>query len=136
LKKKDELSKLAAHEQEIEEEHATLTECYETLRNEVIELKCQVLQLANCDCVLVQRYIAEEARRVVERHEQGALSTDHTIATDSRSSVQNFEFQLGPPDVGWDTTFPSVEGMGSNMLAGLELDESTVSPVLPMSIAG
>ena len=116
MKKKDELSKLAAHEQEIEAEHATLTEYYKTPRNGVIELKCQVLQLANCDCVLLQRYIAEEARRVVERHTQGAPSPDCTIENDSRSSLESFELQV----MGYDV--PKRRKCGPDLLAGLELD--------------
>jgi hypothetical protein len=66
--------------------------------------------------VLLQRCIGEEARRVVERHTQGAPSPDCTIENDSRSSLESFKLQVKPADMGWDMTFLSVENVDRTCL--------------------
>ncbi|KAK1845673.1 basic region leucine zipper [Colletotrichum chrysophilum] len=52
---------LAAKEQEVTQERIYLDACVTALRNEVLSLKDQILQHGDCDCDVIQGYIARAA---------------------------------------------------------------------------
>ncbi|MBD2358787.1 bZIP transcription factor [Tolypothrix sp. FACHB-123] len=66
-RKRSEASMLASSEQEIEETHRYLSATASALRNEAYLLKTKLLEHTDCNCVLIQRYIAHEAKRSVDR---------------------------------------------------------------------
>ncbi|EQB49517.1 hypothetical protein CGLO_11142 [Colletotrichum gloeosporioides Cg-14] len=55
---------LAAKEQDIAQERIYLDACVTALRNEVLDLKSQILQHSDCDCEIIQGYIARAASGV------------------------------------------------------------------------
>lgn len=65
-RKRSEATTLASAEREMEEQHRQLRACFESLRHERYILKTQLLQHTNCDCVLIQRYIVNEAKKSVD----------------------------------------------------------------------
>ncbi|KAH8662719.1 hypothetical protein BGZ61DRAFT_368571 [Ilyonectria robusta] len=66
LRKLDETSALASREQAIEEQNRYLSACYESLTAEIYHLKTQLLRHTDCNCVLIQKYIANEAKNSVD----------------------------------------------------------------------
>ncbi|KAH7303781.1 hypothetical protein B0I35DRAFT_337367, partial [Stachybotrys elegans] len=64
VRKRDHASALATNEQEVEDQNRYLTNCFDSLMAEVYALKNQLLRHTDCNCVLIQKYIAHEAKRV------------------------------------------------------------------------
>ncbi|KAF5671227.1 hypothetical protein FHETE_4197 [Fusarium heterosporum] len=73
IKKREKERKLESTEKEIEKAHRDLSACAEDLTQQVHKLKMDLLQHVDCDCVLIQKYIASEARRYVSEY-QGTRS--------------------------------------------------------------
>ncbi|KAF4998996.1 hypothetical protein FGRMN_2795 [Fusarium graminum] len=69
IKKRDKERKLESTEKEIEKAHRDLSACAEDLTQQVHKLKMDLLQHVDCDCVLIQKYIASEARRYVSEYQ-------------------------------------------------------------------
>lgn len=65
LRKRDEASALASREQAMEDQNRYLSTCFDQLTAEIYHLKTQLLH-TNCNCVLIQKYIANEARKSVD----------------------------------------------------------------------
>ncbi|KAK7414804.1 hypothetical protein QQX98_006406 [Neonectria punicea] len=66
LRKRDEASALASREQAMEDHNRYLSTCFDSLTAEIYHLKTQLLQHTDCGCVLIQKYIANEARKSVD----------------------------------------------------------------------
>ncbi|KAK0383038.1 hypothetical protein NLU13_8954 [Sarocladium strictum] len=66
-RKRSETSRLASYEQEVEEKHRHLTAQRDALQHEAYVIKTQLLQHTNCECVLIQKYIASEAKKSVDK---------------------------------------------------------------------
>lgn len=66
-RKRSEASTLAQCEQEMEDRNRQLSATFEELRHEIYILKTQLLQHNNCSCVLIQKYIANEAKKSVDK---------------------------------------------------------------------
>ncbi|KAM0200403.1 hypothetical protein ACHAPA_004869 [Fusarium lateritium] len=66
LRKRDEASALASQEQAMEDQNRYLSSCFDSLTTEIYHLKTQLLQHTDCNCVLIQKYIANEAKRTVD----------------------------------------------------------------------
>ncbi|KAH6983798.1 hypothetical protein EDB80DRAFT_756941 [Ilyonectria destructans] len=66
LRKRDEASALASREQAMEEKNRYLSTCFDQLTAEIYHLKTQLLRHTDCNCVLIQKYIANEARKSVD----------------------------------------------------------------------
>ncbi|KAF4414669.1 hypothetical protein FACUT_14078 [Fusarium acutatum] len=67
LRKRDEALALASREETMEDQHRYLMTCFDSLTVEVYHLKTQLLQHTECNCVLIQNYIANEAQKCVDR---------------------------------------------------------------------
>ncbi|KAH6881028.1 hypothetical protein B0T10DRAFT_518707 [Thelonectria olida] len=67
MRKRGEASALAAREQEMEEHNRQLSRTFDELAAEIYDLKTQLLRHTDCNCVLIQKYIAHEARKSVHR---------------------------------------------------------------------
>jgi hypothetical protein len=50
----------------MEDQNRQLSACFDSLRAEIYTLKTQLLQHADCGCLLVQEYIANEAKKSVD----------------------------------------------------------------------
>ncbi|KAH6957589.1 hypothetical protein BKA56DRAFT_602065 [Ilyonectria sp. MPI-CAGE-AT-0026] len=112
LRKRDEASALASREQAMEDQNRYLSTCFDQLTAEIYHLKTQLLRHTDCNCVLIQKYIANEARKSVDGllscssafqlpdgltppHHRGS-SGSRTSGTDSLS-IQTPEMESAPP---------------------------------------
>ncbi|KAH6985545.1 hypothetical protein EDB80DRAFT_732999 [Ilyonectria destructans] len=66
LRKRDEASALASREQAMEDQNRYLSTCFDQLTAEIYHLKTQLLRHTDCNCVLIQKYIVNEARKSVD----------------------------------------------------------------------
>ncbi|KAH7247284.1 uncharacterized protein BKA55DRAFT_515244 [Fusarium redolens] len=66
LRKRDEALALASREKAIEDQNRYLMTCFESLTAEIYYLKTQLLRHTDCTCVLIQKYIANEAKKCVD----------------------------------------------------------------------
>ncbi|KAH6880125.1 hypothetical protein B0T10DRAFT_148708 [Thelonectria olida] len=65
MRKRDEASALAQREQAMEDHNRHLSKIFDDLTAEIYHLKTQLLRHTDCNCVLIQKYIAHEARKSV-----------------------------------------------------------------------
>ncbi|SCO77443.1 uncharacterized protein FRV6_01655 [Fusarium oxysporum] len=79
LRKRDEASALASQEQAMEDQNRYLSSCFDSLTAEIYHLKTQLLQHTDCNCVLIQKYIANEAKKTVD----GLLSCSSAFQPDN-----------------------------------------------------
>ncbi|KAK2922543.1 Transcription factor Jun [Fusarium oxysporum f. sp. vasinfectum] len=67
LRKRDEALALASRKETMEDQNRYLVTCFDSLTVEVYHLKTQLLRHTDCNCVLIQNYIANEAQKCVDR---------------------------------------------------------------------
>ncbi|EXK25581.1 hypothetical protein FOMG_17774 [Fusarium oxysporum f. sp. melonis 26406] len=67
LRKHDEALALASLEATMEDQNRYLMTCFDSLTVEIYHLKTQLLRQTECNCVLIQNYIANEAQKCVDR---------------------------------------------------------------------
>ncbi|KAJ4246261.1 hypothetical protein NW762_013611 [Fusarium torreyae] len=77
VKKREDAKKLRANEEDMERVNRDLSSCVSDLTLQVYELKMRLLQHTDCECVLIQDYIANEAHRYIHDLGEGK----HTLAT-------------------------------------------------------
>ncbi|EXK24268.1 hypothetical protein FOMG_18995 [Fusarium oxysporum f. sp. melonis 26406] len=65
VKKREETKKLRADEENMEQTNRKLSSSVSDLTQQVYELKMKLLQHTDCDCHLIQEYIANEANRYI-----------------------------------------------------------------------
>lgn len=74
-KKREDAKKLKTDEEDMERVNRDLSSCVADLTQEVYQLKMRLLQHTDCDCALIQNYIASEAQRYIwnldDKHEHG-----------------------------------------------------------------
>ncbi|SCO54570.1 uncharacterized protein FFNC_15575 [Fusarium fujikuroi] len=75
VKKREEAQKLRADEQEMERTNHQLSGCVSELTTQVYDLKMELLRHTNCECRLIQNYIANEAHRYIQ--DLGAGKVQH-----------------------------------------------------------
>jgi hypothetical protein len=63
VRKREEASALASREQALEDQNRYLYTHYKSLSTEIYLLKTELLRHMNCNCILIQEYITNEARR-------------------------------------------------------------------------
>ncbi|KAF4827220.1 Basic leucine zipper (bZIP) transcription factor atfB [Colletotrichum siamense] len=87
---------LAVKSREIEQQRMYLDECVTALQSEVLALKNQILQHGDCDCELINRYIARAA---------GAISAEATPtgSQEDHRSESKATPAMGSARVGWTT---------------------------------
>ncbi|KAI3565879.1 hypothetical protein IWW34DRAFT_641851 [Fusarium oxysporum f. sp. albedinis] len=61
IRKRDEASELASREEAMQNQNRYLIACFDSLTLEIYQLKTQLLRHTDCNCVLIQNYIANEA---------------------------------------------------------------------------
>ncbi|KAG5748111.1 hypothetical protein H9Q70_009213 [Fusarium xylarioides] len=66
VKKREDAKKLRADEQDMERANRDLSSCVSELTMQVYELKMRLLQHTDCECHLIQNYIANEAHRYIQ----------------------------------------------------------------------
>ncbi|KAH7127652.1 hypothetical protein EDB81DRAFT_146215 [Dactylonectria macrodidyma] len=125
LRKRDEASALASQEQAMEDQNRYLSTCFDQLTAEIYHLKTQLLQHTDCNCVLIQKYIANEARKSVDglmNSSSGLLLPDgHTPAchrgsiASGTSATDSFSVQTPDTEVAAPTwTDPFQQGSRSS----------------------
>ncbi|PCD21086.1 hypothetical protein AU210_016512 [Fusarium oxysporum f. sp. radicis-cucumerinum] len=67
LRKRDEALALASREETMEDQNRYLMTCFDSLTVEIYHLKTQLLRHTECNCVLIQNYIANKAQKCVDR---------------------------------------------------------------------
>ncbi|EXA30853.1 hypothetical protein FOVG_17821 [Fusarium oxysporum f. sp. pisi HDV247] len=116
LRKTDEASALASREQALEDQNRSLSTCFDALTTEIYHLKTQLLQHTDCNCVLIQKYIANEARKSAEgllacsssfNAYSGSLSPDYGGSNDANTtdSFNNQCPEAGSISLTWTNPF-------------------------------
>lgn len=78
VKKREDAKKLQADEENMEQTNRKLLSSVSDLTQQVYELKMKLLQHTDCDCRLIQEYIANEANRYI--HDLGSDKKQQTTA--------------------------------------------------------
>ncbi|KAH6949183.1 hypothetical protein DER45DRAFT_624426 [Fusarium avenaceum] len=100
-RRRDQVSALTSREQSLEQQNLYLSACEEALTVEINNLKTQLLQHTSCSCVLIQKYIALEAKRIVESGLPVSSAFQANLSSTSRSrpsqsdTVDNPQESLG-----------------------------------------
>ncbi|KAG6307687.1 hypothetical protein E4U45_003724 [Claviceps purpurea] len=68
-RKRSEIAQLETEEYNIEDANRHLRSIMESLKSEILSLKMQILQHANCNCTLIQEYISKEAVSFIQNLE-------------------------------------------------------------------
>ncbi|KAI8649720.1 hypothetical protein NCS55_01434300 [Fusarium keratoplasticum] len=112
LRKRDEASALASRGQVMEDQNRYLSTCFDSLTAEIYYLKTQLLRHTDCNCVLIQKYIANEAKKSVN----GLLASSFAFHTHGRSLPPAHPHQdiSGPSNL----IIPSDSGYGSVLNSG------------------
>ncbi|KAF5251667.1 hypothetical protein FANTH_3277 [Fusarium anthophilum] len=71
VKKREDAKKLRADEEDMERANRDLVSCVSELTMQVYELKMRLLQHTDCECHLIQNYIANEAHRYIQDLSEG-----------------------------------------------------------------
>lgn len=66
LRKLNEASALVSRERALEDQNRSLISCFNSLATEIYYLKTELLRHTSCNCVLIQVYLANEARKSVD----------------------------------------------------------------------
>ncbi|CEI39894.1 hypothetical protein FVEN_g2170 [Fusarium venenatum] len=66
VKKREDAIKLRVDEEDMERSNRDLSNCVSDLTMEIYDLKMKLLQHTDCDCALIQDYIASEAKRYIK----------------------------------------------------------------------
>ncbi|KAH7182205.1 hypothetical protein DER46DRAFT_568781 [Fusarium sp. MPI-SDFR-AT-0072] len=67
LRKRDEALALASREEAMEDQNRYLMMCFDSLKVEIYQLKTELLRHTECNCALIQNYIANEAQKCVDK---------------------------------------------------------------------
>ncbi|KAF9773054.1 hypothetical protein IL306_009184 [Fusarium sp. DS 682] len=65
-RKRDEALALASREERLADQHRKLSSHFNDLKEELYQLKTEVLRHSDCECAPIQQYIANEAQRAVD----------------------------------------------------------------------
>jgi NTP pyrophosphatase (non-canonical NTP hydrolase) len=65
-RKEENLMRLQSDAQAIEDRYSMLSVLVKSLKEELLDLRTQLLQHTSCQCILIHRYMEREARRYVE----------------------------------------------------------------------
>ncbi|CAJ0552346.1 Ff.00g063250.m01.CDS01 [Fusarium sp. VM40] len=97
-RRRDEASALTSQEQSLEQQNRYLSACIEALTVEINYLKTQLLQHTSCSCVLIQTYIASEAKRIVESGLPDSSAFQANLGSTSRSRPSQSETVDSPQE--------------------------------------
>ncbi|KAF4345225.1 hypothetical protein FBEOM_816 [Fusarium beomiforme] len=67
LRKRDEALALTSREEAMKDQNRYLLTCLNSLKAEIYHLKTELLRHTECNCVLIQNFIANEAHKCVDR---------------------------------------------------------------------
>ncbi|KAG9254475.1 uncharacterized protein F5Z01DRAFT_107670 [Emericellopsis atlantica] len=125
-RKRDEAKDLEAQEQEAGERHRHLTATVAQLRTDHVDLKTQLLRHTDCQCVVIQKYIAHHAEKAV-----GELTTESpSQSMPRRASTKSDE--AGDVHALWFESLPSPMSQHNPMQAGTGfVDPYTTLPSQP-----
>ncbi|KAH6977673.1 hypothetical protein EDB80DRAFT_657867 [Ilyonectria destructans] len=130
LRKRDEASALASRERAMEDQNRYLCSCFDSLTTEIYYLKTELLRHTDCNCVLIQAYIANEARKSVDGllasssalNAYGGAMSPECIDSNRTSTIGSSNAQSpGAVNISptWTTPFhqgPRASGVGDGIL--------------------
>ncbi|KAJ9419185.1 hypothetical protein FOXG_22440 [Fusarium oxysporum f. sp. lycopersici 4287] len=76
-RKKDQANELTSRMEELQDRHRLLSSCYSDLQQEVSQLKFEILRHGECECTLIQQYIAKQAYKAVDKLTKQAFSSEN-----------------------------------------------------------
>ncbi|KAH7463376.1 hypothetical protein FOMA001_g18188 [Fusarium oxysporum f. sp. matthiolae] len=142
LRKRDKALALASQEEAMEDRNRYLMTCFDSLTVEIYYLKTQLLQHTDCNCVLIQKYIANEAKKCADGMlassafdtHGSSWSPDHRRPSDANTagelSMRGLEAGSSPPI--WTNFFqqePGVSKISDDIFAmGLEPIQKATMP--------
>lgn len=110
LRKRDKVSALASREQAMENQNRYLSTYFNSLTAEIYYLKMHLFQHTDCNCVLIQKYIANEAKKSVD----SLLSCSSAFQLDGDSTSPYHRGSSGSgsslTDL-WNLPTPEMEGI-------------------------
>ncbi|KAI3573232.1 hypothetical protein IWW34DRAFT_887309 [Fusarium oxysporum f. sp. albedinis] len=121
IRKRDEASALACHEEAMEGQNRHLTACVDSLTHEIYYLKTQLLRHTECNCVLIQNYIANEAQNNELRPCDGSLSDASTAQESNTQSLNGGGFPSTP-------RIPSQKGSSASESTDVMFDMMGLGP--------
>ncbi|KAF5700007.1 hypothetical protein FMUND_14510 [Fusarium mundagurra] len=129
IRKRNEASALASREEAIKDQNRYLTACFDTLTDEIYHLKTQLLRHTNCNCVLIQNYIANEAQKCVDRLVACSTAFDSTAKELNTQSLNGGGF-LSTPRTSFQqgSSASEVTDVMSNMMGLEPLQTATMLP--------
>lgn len=149
LRKRDEASALASREQAMEDQNRYLSSCFDSLTAEIYHLKTQLLRHTDCGCVLIQKYIAHEAKRSVDNmmgvpttcFQMDAMSPEFNGSSGSSSvDSMNTSPEAESVHTPWAHAFPQMAPMPhpqNDMMLGMGhkdmLHDAGIEHALPMT---
>ncbi|CAM1507434.1 Fc.00g070750.m01.CDS01 [Cosmosporella sp. VM-42] len=106
LRKRDEASALASREQAMEDQNRYLSTCFDSLTAEIYHLKTQLLRHTDCNCKLIQKYIANEAQKSVDGllacssafHSYGGSMSPDYGSSSGASTTESLNMPPSEPD--------------------------------------
>ncbi|KAF9767722.1 hypothetical protein IL306_015071 [Fusarium sp. DS 682] len=138
LRKRDEALALTSREEAMKDRNRHLTTCLDSLNEEIYHLKTELLRHTECNCVLIQNYIANEAQKCVDR--QVACSTASDTYGNSLSLCD--EIPSGASTAGELNTYslnggcfsstlrtPSYQGSSASEVTGVLSDMMGLGPL-------
>ncbi|KAH6869269.1 hypothetical protein B0T10DRAFT_418720 [Thelonectria olida] len=118
MRKRDEESALSARTKEMEEHNRQLSKTFNELQAECHHLKTQLLRHTDCNCALIHKYIAHEARKCVP----GVQADPSTLQLDIMPLVS---YQSGPNGSRASDSVASITDSYGNRTPELEDDPPT-----------
>jgi hypothetical protein len=94
-RKRVEETVLASREQAVEDQNRYLSNTYDSLAAEVYFLKSELLRHTNCNCTLIQEYIANEAKKIVEKTCCSPSNSQASYSHGPPSDTSNKTMQTG-----------------------------------------
>ncbi|KAF6527554.1 hypothetical protein HZS61_007856 [Fusarium oxysporum f. sp. conglutinans] len=142
LRKRDKALALTSREEAMEDRNRYLMTCFDSLTVEIYYLKTQLLQHTDCNCVLIQKYITNEAKKCADGMlapsafdtHGSSWSPDHRRPSDANTagelSMRGLEAGSSPPI--WTNSFqqePGVSKISDDIFAmGLEPIQKATMP--------
>ncbi|KAI3573964.1 hypothetical protein IWW34DRAFT_884750, partial [Fusarium oxysporum f. sp. albedinis] len=141
IRKREEASALASREEAMKDQNRYLTACFDTLTDEIYHIKSQLLRHTNCNCVLIQNYIENEAQNSLSPRDgsPGDASAAKELNTQSLNgggfpSTPRTSFQQGSSASEVTDVMSDMMGLGPFQTATIPLGSMVFAqPVPPLS---
>ncbi|EXK24627.1 hypothetical protein FOMG_18662 [Fusarium oxysporum f. sp. melonis 26406] len=76
-RKRVKANELTSQMEELQDRHQLLSSCYNDLQEKVSQLKSEILRHGECECTLIQQYIAKQAYKIVDNLTRQGSSSEN-----------------------------------------------------------